>query len=100
MTTSEVKATLSVNREMVINFYNENVKVDQFYTLAWFMTRVLKNAEISWARRKNIGEKEINSVMNSIIKQYPQIQKGYVSNFQKAVNYFGYEKAEMMYNCK
>ena len=96
MTTLEVKQVLSNNREIVINFFNENVKEDKFYTLAWFMTRVLKNAEISWARRKNIGEKEINSILNSLVKQFPQIKKGYVSNYQKAVNYFGEEKFKMM----
>lgn len=88
------------NREMVINFFSENVKEDSFYTLAWFMTRVLKNAEISWSRRKNIGEKDIQSVMNSIMKSYPQISKSYVSNYQKAVNYFGVEKVKMMLNSK
>lgn len=99
MTTLEVKQVLSNNREIVINFFNENVKEDKFYTLAWFMTRVLKNAEISWARRKNIGEKEINSILNSLVKQFPQIKKGYVSNYQKAVNYFGEEKVKMMSHC-
>lgn len=99
MTTLEVKQVLSNNREIVINFFNENVKEDKFYTLAWFMTRVLKNAEISWARRKNIGEKEIRSILNSLIKEYPQIKKGYVSNYQKAINYFGEEKVKMMSHC-
>lgn len=100
MKTVEVKTVLGANRDMVISFYNENVKEDKFYTLAWFMTRVLKSAEISWARRKNIGEKEINSILNGVIKDYPQIKRGYVSNFQKAVNYFGSEKAKMMSDCK
>lgn len=68
MTTTEVKSVLGENREMVIDFFNENVKEDNFYNLKWFMTRVLNNAEISWNRRKNIGKKEITSVLNSIIK--------------------------------
>lgn len=83
MTTTEVKSVLGENREMIINFFNENVKEDNFYNLKWFMTRVLNNAEISWKRRKSIGEKEITSVLNSIIKQYSNIKKGYISNFQK-----------------
>lgn len=99
MTALEVKQVLSRNREIVIDFFNKEIKEDKFYTLAWFMTRVLKNAEISWARRKNIGEKEISSILNSLIKQYPQIKKGYVSNYQKAVNYFGEEKVKMMSRC-
>ena len=57
MTTTEVKSVLGENREMIINFFNENVKEDNFYNLKWFMTRVLNNAEISWMRRKSIGEK-------------------------------------------
>lgn len=100
MTTTEVKLVLSENREMVIDFFNEKVKEDNFYNLKWFMTRVLNNAEISWKRRKNIGEKEITSVLNGIIKQYPQIKKGYISNYQKAVNYHGEDKVKMMLHCK
>lgn len=100
MTATEVKEVLSENREMVINFFNENVKVDNFYNLKWFMTRVLNAAEISWNRRKNIGEKDIVSVLNGVVKQYPQIQKGYISNYQKAVNYHGEDKVKMMLHCK
>lgn len=85
---------------MVINFFNENVKEDNFYTLGWFMTRVLNEATPSWMRRKNIGEKEILSVLNKIIKNNPQIAKGYVSNYQKAVNYFGEEKAYQILSAK
>lgn len=32
MTAAEVKSVLGNNREMVINFFNENVKEDNFYT--------------------------------------------------------------------
>lgn len=98
MNAIEVKEILTANREMVIAFFNENVKKDNFYTLKWFMTRVISYAEISWARRKNIGEKEIISLLNSIVKDYPQIAKGYVSNHQKLVNYFGEKKTKEFYN--
>lgn len=100
MTATEVTAVLKDNRNLVINFFNENVKEDKFYTLGWFMSRVLAEANASWARRKNIGEKEIISVLNKIIKIYPQIAKGYVSNYQKAVNYFGKDKADQILNSK
>lgn len=52
MTAEEVNTVLGSNREMVISFFNENVKVDNFYTLRWFMIRVLNEATLSWARRK------------------------------------------------
>ena len=64
------------------------------------MGRVLVEANASWARRKNIGEKEITSILNKIIKIYPQIAKEYVSNYQKAVNYFGKDKADQILNSK
>lgn len=98
MTATEVKTVLSNNREIVINFFNENVKEDKFYTLKWFMTIILKSAVISWSRRKNISEKDIMTVMNSTMKNYPQIANGYVSNYQKAVNYFGENKVKQMLN--
>ena len=100
MTTQQVTEVLKSNREMVINFFNENVKVDNFYNLKWFMTRVLNYAELSWKHRVNVGEKEINSILKSIMKDYPQIGKNYMSNYQKAVNYFGEEKVKMMLNAK
>lgn len=100
MTAIEVKTVLCDNREMVINFFGENIKTDNFYTLGWFMTRVLSEATASWARRKNITEKEIMSVMGKVMKNYPQIAKNYVSNYQKAVNYFGREKANQILNSK
>ena len=52
------------------------------------------------ARRKNIGEKEIQSVLSRVMRNYPQISKGYVSNYAKAVNYFGKEKANQILNAK
>ena len=100
MTAEEVNTVLGSNREMVISFFNENVKVDNFYTLRWFMIRVLNEATLSWARRKNIGEKEIQSVLSRVMLNYPQISKGYVSNYAKAVNYFGKEKANQILNAK
>ncbi|WP_373720157.1 hypothetical protein [Bacteroides heparinolyticus] len=100
MTAEQVKETLSSNREMVIEFFNANVKKDNFYTLKWFMSRVLQYATLAWARRVNVGEKEINSILKTIMKDYPQIANGYVSNYQKAVNYFGEEKVRMMLNGK
>lgn len=100
MTAIEVKQFLSSNREMVISFFNEKCKIDKFYTLSWFMTRVLNEATASWARRKNISEKEITSVLNRVMRYNPQISKGYVSNYQKAVNYFGKEKANQILNSK
>lgn len=100
MTAVEVKTVLGNNREMVIHFFKENVKVDNFYTLGWFMTRVLNEATASWARRKNIADKEIMSAMNRVMNNYPQIAKGYVSNYEKAVNYFGKEKANQILNAK
>lgn len=100
MTAIEVKQFLSSNKEMVISFFNEKCKIDKFYTLAWFMTRVLNEATASWARRKNISEKEITSVLNRVMRYNPQIHKGYVSNYQKAVNYFGKEKANQILNSK
>jgi hypothetical protein len=100
MTAEEVNTVLSSNREMVISFFNENVKVDNFYTLRWFMIRVLNEATLSWARRKNIGEKEIQSVLSGVMRNYPQISKGHVSNYAKAVNYFGKEKANQILNAK
>lgn len=100
MTAEEVNTVLSSNREMVISFFNENVKADNFYTLKWFMIRVLTEATLSWARRKSIGEKEIQSVLSGVMRNYPQISKGYVSNYAKAVNYFGKEKADQILNTK
>lgn len=100
MTAEEVNTVLGSNREMVISFFDENVKVDNFYTLRWFMIRVLSEATLSWAKRKNIGEKEIQSVMSRVMHNYPQISKGYVSNYAKAVNYFGKEKANQILNAK
>ena len=64
------------------------------------MTRVLNESVASWSRRKNIAEKEIMSVMNKVMKSYPQIAKGYISNYEKAVNYFGKEKADQILNAK
>lgn len=100
MTALEVKTVLSDNREMVINFFGENVKTDSFYTLGWFMTRVLNEATASWTRRKNITDNEIMSVMGRVMKNYPQIAKNYTSNYRKAVNYFGKEKANQILNSK
>lgn len=100
MTAEEVNTVLSSNRGMVISFFSENVKADNFYTLKWFMIRVLTEATLSWARRKNIGEKEIQSVLSRVMRNYPQISKGYVSNYAKAVNYFGKEKADQILNAK
>ena len=100
MTAIEIKTVLGNNREMVINFFNENVKVDNFYTLGWFMTIILNEATASWSKRKNIAEKEIMSVMNRVMKNYPQIAKEYISNYQKAVNYFGKEEANQILNAK
>lgn len=100
MTAIETKQVLKDNREMVINFFNEKCKEDKFYTLGWFMNRVLIEANLSWERRKNIGEKEIMSVLNRIMKNNPQIAKGYVSNYQKAVYYFGKDKADQILNSK
>lgn len=34
------------------------------------------------------------------MKQYPQIAKNYVSNIEKAVNYFGEDKVKQMMNIK
>ena len=64
------------------------------------MTRVLNESIASWIKRKNIAEKEIMSVMNKVMKSYPQIAKGYISNYEKAVNYFGKEKANQILNAK
>ena len=52
MTAEEVNTVLGSNREMIISFFDENVKADNFYTLKWFMIRVLNEATLSWARRK------------------------------------------------
>jgi hypothetical protein len=100
MTAEEVSTVLGSNREMIISFFDENVKADNFYTLKWFMIRVLNEATLSWARRKNIGEKEIQSVLSKVIRNYPQISKDYISNYAKAVNYFGREKANQILNAK
>lgn len=100
MTAIEVKEVLANNRQLVISYFNENVKQDSFYNLSWFMTRILQESEIVWRRRKNVSEKEIMSVIAKIMKQYPQIAKNYVSNFEKAVNYFGEDKAKQMINIK
>lgn len=100
MTAIEVKEVLANNRQLVISYFNENVKQDSFYNLSWFMTRILQESEIVWRRRKNVSEKEIMSVIAKIMKQYPQIAKNYVSNFEKAVNYFGEDKVKQMMNIK
>jgi hypothetical protein len=100
MTAIEVKEVLANNRQLVISYFNENVKQDSFYNLGWFMTRILQESEIVWRRRKNVSEKEIMSVIAKIMKQYPQIAKDYISNFEKAVNYFGEDKAKQMMNIK
>ncbi len=52
MTASEVKSILGNNREMIINFFYDNVKEDNFYNLGWFMTRVLNESIASWIKRK------------------------------------------------
>lgn len=100
MNATEVKQVLANNRDQVITYYQDNVKEDDFYSLNWFMNRVLREAELSWVRRVNITEKDINSTLNKILKNYPQIATGYVSNYQKAVNYFGKEKADQILNAK
>lgn len=100
MTAEEVNTVLGGNREMIISFFDENVKADNFYTLKWFMIRVLNEAALSWAGRKNTGEKEIQSVPGKVIRNYPQIPKDYISNYAKAVNYFGREKANQILNAK
>lgn len=100
MTTIEVKEVLANNRQLVISYFNENVKQDSFYNLGWFMTRILQESEIVWRRRKNVSEKEIMSVIAKIMKQYPQIAKNYVSNIEKDVNYFGEDKVKQMMNIK
>lgn len=96
MNATEVTLALKENRNQVIGFFNENCKEDNFYTLSWFMNRVLVEATASWSRRKNVGEKEILSILNKVMRIYPQIARGYVSNYQKAVNYFGAEKANQI----
>lgn len=94
MTQNEVKMTLAANRDLVISFFNnECAENHPHYTLKWFMTQILERAEIGWARRRNISEKEIISMMTKMFNTYPSLKKGYVSNWQKAVNYFGYDKA-------
>lgn len=100
MTAIEVKEVLANNRQLVISYFNENVKQDSFYNLGWFMTSILQESEIVWRRRKNVSEKEIMSVIAKIMKRYPQIAKDYISNFEKAVNYFGEDKAKQMMNIK
>lgn len=100
MTAIEVKEVLANNRQLVISYFNENIKQDSFYNLGWFMTRILQESEIVWRRRKNVSEKEIMSVITKIMKQYPQIAKNYVSNIEKAVNYFGEDKVKQMMNIK
>ena len=97
MIATEVTSVLKENRNQVIDFFNENCKDDKFYTLSWFMNRVLAEATVSWGRRKNVGEKEISSILSKVMRVYPQIAKGYISNYQKTVNYYGAEKAKQMY---
>lgn len=96
MNATEVTSVLKENRNQVIRFFNENCKEDKFYTLSWFMNRVLVEATASWSRRKNVGEKEVLSILTKVMRVYPQIAKGYISNYQKAVNYFGAEKANQI----
>lgn len=96
MTAEEVKIELSKHRDLVINYYKDNCKEDRLKTLKWYMCRVLQHAEISWSRRKNITEKDVNSVIKGVMKSYPQLKKGYISNWQKAVNYYGLETARLM----
>ena len=54
----------------------------------------------SFKRSYPVGEKEIQSVLSRVMRNYPQISKGYVSNYAKAVNYFGKEKANQILNAK
>lgn len=63
MTASEVKSILRNNREMIINFFYDNVKEDNFYNLGWFMTRVLNESIASWIKRKKYSRKR-NYVSN------------------------------------
>lgn len=100
MTATEVKSVLADNRNLVISFFNENVKQDNFYTLSWFMTRILFEATASWGRRKNVSEKEVVQVIGKVMRTYPQIAKGHVSNYQKAVKYFGAELANQIENAR
>ena len=100
MTREQVTMVLKSNRKMVIDLFNENVKKDDFYTLKWFMTRILERSCLSWARRVNISEKEINSQLKSMLKDYPMIQKGWKSNFQKAVDVYGFKHAYAILNAR
>lgn len=101
MTQQEVKSILSANRDLVINYYAENCAPrNKFYDIKWFMGRVLVNAEISWAKRKNIAEKDVMAVIKSVIKSNPQLLKGYMSNWEKAVRYHGYDLAKKIADCK
>lgn len=100
MTQQEIQTTLAANRDIVINYFNENCKDDKFYNLKWFMTSILKHAQITWVRRKNIAEKDVMSVINQIVKCNPFLLKGYKSNWEKAVYYHGYDLAKNISNCK
>lgn len=101
MTTEQILNILKDNRELVISFYKENCNTShKFYTLKWFMTKVLDYANLSWGRRVNISEKDIICQMKQILKHYPQMTNGYKSNWQKAVEYHGYDKACLIANAK
>ena len=60
MTAIEVKEVLANNRQLVISYFNENVKQDSFYNLSWFMTRILQESEIVWRRKKKRIRKRNN----------------------------------------
>ena len=47
MTAEEVNTVLGSNREMIISFFNENVKVDNFYTLRWLEEKISEKKKYS-----------------------------------------------------
>ena len=96
MNAIEVTSTLRENRNQVIVFFNENCKDDKFYTLSWFMNRVLVEATASWARRKNVGEKEVLAIILVAIEFIVVIHLA--KTLAKLVTLFIYEYEHVAFN--
>ena len=100
MTHEQTIQILHENRDEVIDFYKENVNPKE-ESLRNFMISFLRHAEIRWERRVNINpEKDLPRIFKAFKRDNAYMMKGYVSNWQKAVNYFGYEKAARIANAR
>ena len=105
MTTQEF---LSENRNIVISFYNSNVKDEANISLKDFMIRLMNNFKHTVKINGIYSEKNLYS--NLFDLQYSAVENSTIgvtyskhyseSNHAKAVAYFGKEKVQLMSNAK